>query len=104
MRNLRTLSPRRDAAVVPLYSIQIDHGGDAGDTLRLGFPSALAARREAMSYAGEMLQDHPDAFWASQPWRMTLTDETGATLLVLTIDCTTSAPQEDERAPGPHSR
>jgi hypothetical protein len=71
---------------VPFFFVKIDDGGPAVDAMRLEFPTPLAARRDATSYVGEMLRDRPDAFWTGQPWRLTVTDETGATLLVLTIE------------------
>jgi len=71
---------------VPFFLIRIEDGGPAVDTLRHEFPDALAARREATLYAGEMLRDQPEAFWASTPWRITVADDAGATLLVLKLE------------------
>jgi hypothetical protein len=82
----RGAAQRRAGALVPFFLIHIDDGGPSVDTLRHEFPDVLAARREATLYAGEMLRDQPDAFWASSPWRITVADEAGATLLVLKFE------------------
>jgi hypothetical protein len=77
---------RDDGAIVPFFGIHIDDGGPAVDTLRHEFPDASVARREATLCAGELLRDRPEAFWSSTPWRISVTDDAGATLLVLKLE------------------
>jgi hypothetical protein len=74
------------AAVVPCYFVHIEDDRLIAEVLKFESPNMECARREATAYVGEMLQDRPDAFWASQPWRMTVTDEKGAVLLLLTLE------------------
>jgi hypothetical protein len=73
-------------AVVPCYVVHIEDSRPVAELLRFECPNIASARREATAYAGEMLQDRPDVFWASQPWRMTVTDESGAVVLLLTLE------------------
>jgi hypothetical protein len=85
--DVRVAHPPHDAdSVAPVFFVHIDDGGPSVDVLRHQFPSPLAARREATLYAAEMLRDRPDAFWTSQPWRITVTDESGGTVSVLTLE------------------
>jgi len=72
---------------VPIYLVHIDDGGPPSEPVTLEARDCLDARREATAFAGEMLRDRPDAFWTSQPWRITVTDEaTGAQLFAITVE------------------
>ena len=72
---------------MPLFFFHIDDGGSAVDGLSLMLPNALAARNEAAKFAGEMLQDRPAAFWEGKAaWTVTVADDTGATLFILTLE------------------
>jgi hypothetical protein len=38
-----------------------------------------------VQYAGELMRDQPEAFWGGAIWTMTVTDDAGLTLFVLTF-------------------
>jgi hypothetical protein len=79
---------------VPLFFFHIDDGGPAEEGLSLALPDLLAARVEATRFAGEMLRDQPAALWRAKAWTVTVSDETGAALFIVTLearDCSASA-------------
>ena len=86
---------------MPLFFFHFEDGGPAVDGLSLDLPNLLAARKEATLYAAQMLQDRPDAVWDGMPWRMIVTDKTGAKLLVLTLEGRASAAVVHELRPNP---
>jgi hypothetical protein len=71
---------------VPLFFFHIDDGGPDEEQLSLTLPDLLAARNEATRFAGEMLRDQPAALWRAKAWTVTVSDETGATLFVVTLE------------------
>lgn len=46
-------------------------------------PSDDAARLEAVRVLGELLREKPEMFWAHERFDVTVTDDAGATLLIL---------------------
>jgi hypothetical protein len=90
----RAIPFQREAAIVPLFFFRMDDGGPAAGRLSLALPDPLAARREATRFAAEMLLDRPAALWQAQTWTVTVSDETGASLFIVTFearDCSASA-------------
>ena len=55
------------------------------DDLGMDLPSIAAAKCHAARYAGALLCDAADSFWASAELTMKVTDETGLTLFTLTV-------------------
>ena len=50
-------------------------------------PTLSAARCHALKYAGQLLCDQEEPFWADGEWTMTVTDHNHLILFVLTIEC-----------------
>ena len=53
------------------------------NSLRL--QNLAAARCEAVKYAGRLICDVGTDFWRSKEWQMTVSDDAGLTLFVLTL-------------------
>ena len=70
---------------MPFYRIAVEDGCAAAGELCVEFPDLAAARMEATLFAGQLLHDQPDKFWNGPAWTVTLTDETGAPLLIITL-------------------
>ena len=68
------------------YYFTVVDGLDVADAEGTELPDVAAVRREAIRYAGELLQDRSGEYlWAAQEWRMLVTDESGATILTLRV-------------------
>lgn len=56
-------------------------------------PDHNAARREAIKFAGAVLNDQPDVLWDSRDFRVEVTDEAGLmlfTIITLAVDAPAS--------------
>jgi hypothetical protein len=72
---------------MPLYFFDVDDGSEhSPDIEGVDLPNLRAAQVEATALAGEMLRDRQHEFWDVRSWTMTVTDEQGATLLVISVD------------------
>lgn len=49
------------------------------------FATPAEARKEAIRMAGEMLKTAPEPFWSSRPWEITITDQAGLIMWVLSV-------------------
>lgn len=55
------------------------------DDLGVEYDSIAEAKREAVSYAGRLLCDAADTFWPTATFTMTVADEAGLTLFMLSV-------------------
>ena len=71
---------------MPLFFFHIDDGGPAEQGLSLALPDLLTARNEATRFAGEILRDQPAALRQARARTVTVSDETGASLFIVTLE------------------
>jgi hypothetical protein len=67
------------------YFFHTQDGRAFHDTEGTSLPSDEAARIEAARVMGQLLNEHPAGIWRDEEFRMTVTDEQGATLYVLDV-------------------
>ena len=68
-----------------LYFFNVTDGVSIPDSIGVELPDLYAARLEAVRYSGELLKDHPDAFWVQHEWRIEVADRLGAILFAIHI-------------------
>jgi hypothetical protein len=64
------------------------HVEGSPDNLGLELPSIAQAKCEAARYAGHLLCDAADSFWATAEFNMQVANETGLVLFTITISGT----------------
>ncbi len=74
---------------MPRYFFTLEGDGSSPDEEGTMLPGPEEARDVAVRAMGEILTDAAGAFWNGPEWRMTVTDEEGATVCALTIRGTT---------------
>lgn len=71
---------------MPRYFFHIDDGKFIPDHTGVDLPDLAAARKEALSASGAMINDLDSSFWEQRsPWNMQVTDERGRLLFTLTF-------------------
>lgn len=70
---------------MPRYFFNVHNGSDMPDKDGTVLPDLRAAQKQAVMYAGELMQDVPDAFWDGTDWSMIVADERDMTLFTLTF-------------------
>ena len=65
------------------YFFHLRDGKDLPDHEGTELPDAAHARVEAIKLSGEMLSDQARSNWDGTEWRLTVMDETGATVFLL---------------------
>lgn len=68
---------------MPRYHFNVYDGRDIIDDVGTELPNAIFARREAIRYAGALLEEDADRLALGEDWRMEVTDERGLILLSL---------------------
>lgn len=76
---------------MPRYFFHVCDGEDFVDLQGTELPDLTAARREALRFAGSLLAEQHDRFWATGEWRMRVTDERDLTQFELTFFATDAA-------------
>lgn len=67
---------------MPTFRFDVQGGSDV---LAVDLPSIAAAKCEAARYAGRLLCEAADSFWSAPVFTVTVSDESGLTLFVLTV-------------------
>ena len=67
------------------YYFNLHDGTDRPDTEGTDFADLDGARAEAVSLLGEMVADIDGKFWQHPEWRLTVVDESGATVCQLEV-------------------
>jgi hypothetical protein len=68
---------------VPRFHFHVHDGVEHPDPEGSDLPDIPSARKYAVRYFGEMLQDEPSTFWNGEELRMQVADETGLLLFSL---------------------
>ena len=77
---------------MPRYFFHVVDGYESLDKEGTELPDLTAARNEAVTMSGQILRDGGGAtLWSGTPWRLWVTDGTGATLFTLSFSSTGSA-------------
>lgn len=74
-----------------LYFFHTETADSLADEDGVELPSRLAACEMAIKVAGELMRDGASTFWATRPWKVTVTDGTGLILLEIEM-CGYAAP------------
>lgn len=72
------------------FFFHVRDGADYVDLQGTELPDLDAARHEAVRFAGTLLIEKPDTFWAAGEWTMRVTDHRDLTLFQLTFFATSS--------------
>jgi hypothetical protein len=67
------------------YFFNVHDGKDITDDEGIELPDLDAARTEAIRTSGEMIREVGPDVWCGQDWRMTVTDDAGREVLVLSF-------------------
>ncbi|WP_395671759.1 DUF6894 family protein [Phenylobacterium sp.] len=70
---------------MPRYFFHSRDGETYRDPEGVELPDAHAARREAIRFFAELMAEEGEGFWATAKLEMTVTDDAGAVLVVLTL-------------------
>ena len=65
---------------MPRYYLHVHNHEDSTDLEGTELADDVAACKEAVVTAGEMLRDDPDKFWNDQDWWVRVDDEASATV------------------------
>jgi hypothetical protein len=84
---------------VPRYFFHADDGRSFHDDDGTMLADDDAARIEAARVLGQLVNERPQDIWHDEPFRMTVTDETG--LVVFILDIAAVAAPAAARRPGP---
>ena len=68
------------------YYFHTECGGHFTDTDGEDLPNRTAARTMAADIIGQRLRDGSEVFWGTEPWTMTVTDESGVILFTIRIN------------------
>ena len=68
---------------MPRYFFNIKKDNHTPDTVGVELPDMARARHEAVQLLGADLNDHPDAFWDDEEWKIGVSDENGLVLFTL---------------------
>ncbi len=68
---------------MPRYFFHVRDGVVMPDTEGTDLANVDVARKQAVRFAGEFLQDYGDGFWQEADWRVWVTDESGDTVCAL---------------------
>ena len=82
------------------YFFHLVDGDRDADHEGVDLPNDEAAKAEAVSYAGQLLQTNPKGLWLHSQWRVEVTDETGALrwmVLSMAIDAPLPGDQAEPR-------
>jgi hypothetical protein len=73
---------------MPKYFFHVIDGYESLDTEGTDLPDLAAARNAAVTMSGQILRDGGgETLWAGVPWRLWVTDGSGATLFTLSFSC-----------------
>ena len=72
---------------MPKYFFHSEDGHLEHDHSGTDLADPAAARREAVRFAGALLNDRAQALWEGTDWRLLVTDE--STMILFTIEVTT---------------
>lgn len=67
------------------YYFQTENGIRVEDDIGTPLSGDDAARLEAVRVMGELLRERPELFWEHKRFRLSVTDEAGATVLTLEL-------------------
>jgi hypothetical protein len=70
---------------MPRYHFNLSDGRSIPDLEGSELPDLASARREAARYAGQLLQDDPQAVWDGGEWVLEVTDARGLLLFRLIL-------------------
>lgn len=70
---------------MPRYFFNVIDGISIPDDTGTELTDLHQARLQAVRYSGELLKDHPDAFWIQNEWRIEITDLNGLVLFAIHI-------------------
>ena len=70
---------------MPKYFFHSEDGHLLHDSVGTELDDAGAARIEAVRFAGELLEDRPQALWESTRWRLLVTDENSSILFTIEV-------------------
>lgn len=76
---------------MPRYFFHVKDGEDFPDLQGTVLDNLAAARAEAVRFAGALLSESHDKFWASGEWNLRVTTEEQLTLFQLTFFVTNGA-------------
>ena len=80
---------------MPRYFFDVRDGTYYPDEIGSELPGLAAARSAAVTFAGELLRDQGDKFWAGEEWKVEVKDETGLilfTLIFMAVDAAAASP------------
>ena len=70
---------------MPRFFFNVLDGVSIPDDTGTELSDLYAARLEAVRYSGELLKQHPDAFWVQSEWRIEVADTLGLILFAIHI-------------------
>jgi len=73
---------------MPRYHFNVSDGQAISDRRGTEFADLKSAQRCAVRYAGQLLSEIGEEFWAGEDWVMTVTDARGLTLFTLSFVAT----------------
>lgn len=76
---------------MPRYFFHVKDGSDYPDLQGTELADLASARNEALRFAGHLLSETGERFWASGEWRMCVQDEGGRTLFELAFQAIDAA-------------
>ena len=68
---------------MPRYHFNVHDGVEIPDDVGIDLPDLSSARREAMKYAGVLLDEAEDRESLGEEWRLDVTDDSGTVLFSL---------------------
>lgn len=77
---------------MPRYFFHVKDGANLSDLEGTVLPDNDAAKLEAVTSAGGMIADFGAKFWSSGDWNMTVVDEVGRTVCVLSLNGRSNVP------------
>lgn len=81
---------------MPRFFFHVRDGEVFEDLQGTELPTMVAAKNEAVRFAGQLLQDKPETFWQGHEWTVNVTDDANLTLFRLTFFATSGAHQLKE--------
>ena len=88
---VQLLPPVVAGAYMPRFFFHIQTDSRFTDDEGVECINAVAARKAAIATCGELMRDCAETFWASRPWGVTVTDDTGLILWEVMMDGVASA-------------
>ena len=73
---------------MPRYYFHVKDGKEFRDLQGTDLVDLAAARREALRFTGDLLNEQQNGFWTGEDWAMDVTDHAGIPIFKLTFAAT----------------